>query len=98
MPAAPYSRPNIHRRRTAPGAPASLHLDAPAYAKIVNVPTHDFDGGVLIVPGAPDQSYLYVKVSSDRPPLGPRMPPLSLLDDARLALIRAWIAQGAQND
>src|SRR4051812_5801195 len=56
-----------------PGA-ANLNLEAPAYAKIVNVRTHDFDGGTLVVPGNPDASYLYMKISLPTPPLGARMP------------------------
>jgi hypothetical protein len=73
-----------------------LNLAAPAYAKIVTVPTQGFAGGVRIVPGKPD---LYVKLSQSKPPLGQQMPPASNgLEPPRIELVRAWIAEGAQNN
>jgi hypothetical protein len=76
-----------------------LNLEPPAHAKIVNVATQGFDGGTLVVPSKPDESYLYLKLTLARPPLGQRMPPASDgLEPVRLELVRAWIAAGAQNN
>lgn len=56
-------------------------------------------GMMLVVPGDPEQSLLYLKVSMDKPPCGNRMPSLgpqgAPLDPAHVELIRAWIAGGA---
>jgi len=66
--------------------------------------------GTRVVPGAPDRSLLYLKVS--QPPCGARMPanPTTLLTkgtsefsgtplpDDQQQLIADWIADGAQND
>ncbi len=50
----------------------------------------------LVVPGDADSSLLFLKVSSESPPVGSMMPlggpPLA---DSEVALIRAWIEQGA---
>lgn len=55
------------------------------------------DGSLtLVVPGDPDSSLLFLKVSTESPPVGSMMPlggpPLA---DSEVALIRAWIEQGA---
>lgn len=52
-----------------------------------------------IEPGNPDKSYLYLKITQDKPQLGARMP----LDRAPLWIeqreaIRTWIAEGAKNN
>ena len=56
-------------------------------------------GGTLVVPGDPDTSYLYQKLSNDRPCSGMRMPRGEFgsepLQDCVTALVRAWIAAGA---
>ena len=53
----------------------------------------------LVVPGDPDSSLLFLKISSDTPPVGARMPrsapPLSQLE---IDLIRDWIDEGALNN
>ncbi len=53
----------------------------------------------LVVPGDPASSLLFLKISSDTPPVGERMPrsapPLSPLE---IDLIRDWIDQGALNN
>lgn len=63
-----------------------------------NPPCESFEAQypLLVSPGSPDKSWLYVKVSMT-PPCGVRMPrnapPLS---DAEIALIRDWIMGGAR--
>ena len=56
-------------------------------------------GGTLVVPGDPDASYLYQKLSSDHPCSGIRMPRGEFgsepLADCVTALVRAWIVAGA---
>jgi hypothetical protein len=62
-------------------------------------PMPDGCGGTLVVPGNPDASYLYQKLSSARPCYGEQMPlgdfgPVPL-PDCVVAIVRAWIAEGA---
>ena len=48
----------------------------------------------LVVPGNPDRSLLYRKLS-DNPPCGARMPPTGALTADELTSIRTWIQDGA---
>ncbi|APR77285.1 Hypothetical protein A7982_02632 [Minicystis rosea] len=49
-----------------------------------------------VVPGDPEHSLLYLKVSMTTPPCGARMPIAGAhLDAAQIALLRAWIEAGA---
>lgn len=51
---------------------------------------------VFVVPGDADSSLLFLKINSDNPPVGERMPFLNApLDADQIALIRDWINQGA---
>lgn len=83
---------------------------AVSYGNLVNKPAVDYAmpptldscGGTLVVPGHPETSYLYIKLSSDAPCAGTRMPesdvgPLVLIP-CEQALIHDWIAAGAPND
>lgn len=93
-------------------APAELDLRATtSYASLVGKPALDYAmpptmdacGGTLVVPGQPDASYLYIKVSSDAPCAGSRMPltdigTTSPLMPCAQAVIHDWIAAGAPND
>ena len=57
------------------------------------------DGYPLIDPGDPDNSYIYLKISSDSPPRGGRMPMLiPPLEASEVADIAAWITAGALED
>ncbi|MEE9295811.1 MAG: hypothetical protein V3W34_12740 [Phycisphaerae bacterium] len=50
----------------------------------------------FVQPGDSASSLLFLKISSDSPPVGSRMPfQLVPLSDARIATIRDWIDQGA---
>jgi hypothetical protein len=82
-----------------------------SYGNIVNKPAVDYAkpatmdscGGTLVVPGHPETSYLYIKVSSDTPCAGSRMPltdigTTSPLIPCEQAVIHDWIAAGAPND
>lgn len=54
-------------------------------------------GSSLVVPGSPDTSLLYLKLT-DTPPCGSRMPPTGALAPADLARIRTWIQDGAADN
>jgi hypothetical protein len=51
----------------------------------------------LVVPGNPDMSLLYRKLT-DMPPCGSRMPPTGALTAAEIGRFRTWIANGALDD
>jgi hypothetical protein len=59
----------------------------------------DSCGGVLVVPGQPEGSYLYLKLSEPAPCYGMQMPTGEFasnpLPDCVVAIVRAWIAEGA---
>lgn len=76
-----------------------------SYAAIVNQPAPagvDACGGTLVHPFDPAGSYLFIKVSSDTPCGGQRMPRGEFgstpLPDCQIDVIRRWIAAGAPND
>lgn len=55
-------------------------------------------GKTLVMPGQPEMSLLYQKVSA-APPCGSRMPlGGTAFSEAQLEMIRSWIAAGAAND
>ena len=62
-------------------------------------PPSESCGGTLVVPGDPDASYLYQKLSNDHPCSGMRMPRGEFgsepLQDCVTAIVREWIAAGA---
>ena len=80
---------------------ADLDLSAGhAWANLVGrqAPASESCGGTLVVPGDPGGSYLYQKLTSDRPCSGERMPRGDAalpLPDCVIALVRAWIVEGA---
>ena len=89
---------------TALGLPgyAALPLTSDfSYKNLVNKPANEACGGTLVVPGKPDQSYLWQKLTSDAPCSGSHMPakfevmPAPPLTTDQLAAIEAWIASGA---
>ena len=74
-------------------------VTAPSYA---NPPTDESCGGVLVVPGNPTASYLYLKLTTP-PCAGSQMPLTELgmsfsLPACELTLVHDWIAAGAPND
>jgi hypothetical protein len=92
----------------AAGSPPSFSSKDDSYQALVNVPANGMkcaDAGMggllLVVPGQPDMSLLYMKVEQPSPPglCGDPMPgngpPLEAM---QIQQIQEWIAQGAQND
>lgn len=56
-------------------------------------------GKTYVVPGKPDESLLYDKVSKPTPSCGVRMPASGVvLEDTEIATIRAWIMAAAPNN
>ena len=91
-------------------AGAGLDLAAPAYDRIVNKPAVDYTnptttdscGGMLVVPGNAAASYLFIKISSDSPCAGSRMPVSDIgasepLPACAQNLVHDWIESGAPN-
>lgn len=67
-----------------------------AYDSIVNQPSSQNTSFTLIEPGDADSSLLFLKVSSNDPPVGSTMPLIGqTLSPDELALLRDWIDQGA---
>jgi hypothetical protein len=72
-----------------------------AWQDLVNQPAPSAEacGGILVVPGDPNASYLYQKVTNPRPCSGSQMPRTSLFPDPLpacvTALLAAWIEEGA---
>lgn len=83
-------------------APAEgLNLESPTHAKLVGVKARATGATdlTLVVPGKPDDSYLYQKLMQTKPRVGAQMPNNGdPLEAGRMTLVRDWIAAGAQND
>jgi hypothetical protein len=81
------------------GAPVGLRLDAGnSYAALVGVPSGEVGSLQRVAPGKPDDSYLIHKLDG-RAGVGARMPLGGpFLDEPTIALVRQWIAAGAQNN
>ncbi len=63
---------------------------------LVDQPSSQQSDLTLVVPGASSASLLFLKVSSDSPPVGSTMPLFGArLSSTDLGLIRDWIDQGA---
>jgi mono/diheme cytochrome c family protein len=84
-----------------PSDPALPLTAGAAYDALVNRPALETCGGTLVVPGQPEQSYLFRKVVDTTPCFGLRMPHpfesliMVPLTAAQLATIRTWIERGA---
>lgn len=83
-------------------APKGLMLDeANAYRLLVGVPSVGVPALLRVKPGAPEESYLVVKIrSSDPRRVGERMPRNGppYLSEAQVAAVEAWIAAGAATE
>jgi hypothetical protein len=78
------------------GGSAGLTLGgANSHLNIVNVPSTQVSGLMLVQPGNAAQSYLFEKINCDMPQVGIRMRPGSAMTLAQQALVRDWINQGA---
>jgi hypothetical protein len=74
-----------------------------AYAQLVNVPASGIacagGGRIRVIPGNPDGSLMFNKVSRAQPACGLPMPaPTGGLPGPDVQLIRDWILAGAAND
>ena len=77
------------------GIPWDFREDT-AFGDLINQVSSQDEALTLVVPGDPNASLLFLKVSSQSPPVGGMMPlggpPLT---DIEIELIRVWIEQGA---
>jgi hypothetical protein len=64
-------------------------------SSVVNVKNQAGDTD-LVVPGEPEKSYLYMKISQEKPPKGEKMPIGSSLTSRNIQLVYDWIKQGAK--
>ncbi len=67
----------------------ALRLDAESHLR------KGGENGPIVVPGKPDESSLIEQVSGDKPAMPPKQPPLG---EAKVAILRRWIAAGAKID
>jgi mono/diheme cytochrome c family protein len=89
-----------------PGFPTNTIVGIPmvltpgrSFGSLVNQASAQRPDLTLVTPGEPDASLLWLKVSSNSPPVGATMPLIGdRLSSAELALVRDWIAQGARNN
>jgi hypothetical protein len=70
----------------------SLARENDPLAQMVNAPASGCSGRVLVVPGAPERSLLYEKLTASPPSCGAHMPVASDLPAAQKECVRAWIA------
>lgn len=80
------------------GSTSYVDLETDAYNAIVNQPAIMYPDKTLVVPGDPDASFLYLKVTGAQGGDGGVMPPSGALGAADAEVIRAWIADGATED
>jgi len=81
-------------------APGDWSTKEKAYAAWVNKPAQEKPELMLVKPGDADNSWVYIKVDNDNPPVGQRMPlgGPKLSDDLIDDLLEAWIDAGAKNN
>ncbi len=65
------------------------------YERLVDVPSAQMEGEILVIPGDSDGSYLMKKFRGEAGIVGDPMPPGTALDAEVLAGIAAWIDAGA---
>ncbi len=86
------------RCHSGPAAPEGLQLDAAhSYALLVGVPSAEVSGVLRVDPGAPDKSYLVLKLEGAPGIVGAQMPfGETPLPQATIDVIRQWVSDGAQ--
>jgi PKD repeat protein len=78
------------------GGSAGLTLGGSnSHLNVVNVPSTQVGGLMLVLPGNAAQSYLFQKINQAQPQVGIRMRPGSAMSLQQQALVRDWINQGA---
>jgi hypothetical protein len=77
-----------------------LNLSGDVYAALVNKPSSFKPGAILVVPGDPENSYLYQKLVGTSGIVGLRMPRNGppYLTDGQIEVIERWIEEGAKNN
>jgi len=66
---------------------------------IVNVPGSIYPDHILVIPGDPAHSLIFIKITGPPPGLGSRMPELGApLTPAQIDKFRRWISEGALNN
>ena len=82
------------------GLPSSMELtEKSSFNAIVNAKSVQKPELTRVTPSNSANSLIYLKVSSDTPPVGSRMPLGGpALSEAEIATLKAWIDQGAQNN
>jgi hypothetical protein len=74
---------------------AQLNLEAGrSFAELVGVPSTEVDD-LLVVPGDPDASFLFEKITNEEPRQGDRKPIGNALDPLDVEAVRQWIEGGA---
>lgn len=80
----------------AAGPLGQLDLQTDAWTAIVNVPSPEYAGETLVIPGDPDGSFLQKKLEGTHGDHGARMPLGAPLPADQIATVRDWIAAGAE--
>jgi hypothetical protein len=86
-----------------PGSQTDIEMDLTpndAYSALVGKAANEECGGTLVRSGDPSQSYLYAKITQDKPCIGVRMPcqgmvPTPPLPADQIAVVESWILDGA---
>jgi hypothetical protein len=82
-------------------APAgNLSMAGDAFSSLVNVPSRQQAGAIIVIPGDPENSYLIKKLKGTPGISGLRMPRNGppFLTDGQILVIERWIQQGARNN
>jgi hypothetical protein len=77
-----------------------LNLSGDVYSALVNKPSSFKPGAILVIPGDPENSYLYQKLEGTPGIVGQRMPRTGgpYLTDGQIQVIERWIEEGAKNN
>jgi hypothetical protein len=70
----------------------SLASGTEPMAHLVGAPSSVCRGKILVVPGAPERSYLCEKIQGGGPECGAHMPPGARLSPVLVSCVRAWIS------
>lgn len=83
---------------SASASPAGgLNLVGSTYERLVSVKSTLAPDKQRVVPSDPAGSFLFEKISQDKPSTGKRMPPGQPLAEDEIAMIRGWIEAGAED-
>jgi hypothetical protein len=92
-------RPACVLCHSGPTPSGRLNLSGDVYSALVNRPSNEKPGAILVIPGDPDSSYLYQKLEGAQGISGVRMPRNGpYLTDGQIQVIERWIELGAKNN